>query len=183
MRTRALAFSMEGYNGPAEDRRQLMPFAWAPGWNSPQAWNKFQDEVGGHLRAGDPGVRLFEAVAPADAGYAAPTPPTAASAYLAGRRRCTTSSAARNSRRAAPIQARIPQAYVAAAPKPMPQRLGVAEAHSLRVNVGGVTALRLPVRIARALAAALVGLPVGLPGIPPLDLPAALPASQRRRRV
>ncbi len=25
-----------------------------------QAWNKFQDEVGGKLRFGDPGVRLFE---------------------------------------------------------------------------------------------------------------------------
>ncbi len=52
-------FSMEGYAGSAEPRQQI-PFAWSPGWNSPQAWNKFQDEVGGHLRAGDPGVRLIE---------------------------------------------------------------------------------------------------------------------------
>ncbi|NQD81571.1 molybdopterin-dependent oxidoreductase, partial [Pseudomonas sp. CrR14] len=56
----AFAFSMEGYSGSKEDRQQI-PFAWSPGWNSPQAWNKFQDEVGGHLRAGDPGVRLIEA--------------------------------------------------------------------------------------------------------------------------
>ncbi|MBF3202729.1 NADH-quinone oxidoreductase subunit G, partial [Pseudomonas aeruginosa] len=55
----AFAFSMEGYSGSQEDRQQI-PFAWSPGWNSPQAWNKFQDEVGGHLRAGDPGVRLIE---------------------------------------------------------------------------------------------------------------------------
>ena len=55
----AFAFSMEGYSGSAEPRQQV-PFAWSPGWNSPQAWNKFQDEVGGHLRAGDPGVRLIE---------------------------------------------------------------------------------------------------------------------------
>ncbi len=54
------AFSMEGNNGPLADRQQ-MPFAWSPGWNSPQAWNKFQDEVGGKLRHGDPGVRLIEA--------------------------------------------------------------------------------------------------------------------------
>src|SRR5690606_2192866 len=53
------AFSMEGYAGTREDRQQIA-FAWAPGWNSPQAWNKFQDEVGGHLRAGDPGVRLLD---------------------------------------------------------------------------------------------------------------------------
>ncbi|WP_312520929.1 NADH-quinone oxidoreductase subunit NuoG, partial [Stutzerimonas nitrititolerans] len=53
------AYSMEGYSGSKEDRQQI-PFAWSPGWNSPQAWNKFQDEVGGHLRAGDPGVRLLD---------------------------------------------------------------------------------------------------------------------------
>ncbi len=52
-------FSMEGNNQPTAHRSQV-PFAWAPGWNSPQAWNKFQDEVGGKLRFGDPGVRLFE---------------------------------------------------------------------------------------------------------------------------
>ncbi len=56
----ALTFSMEGYVGPNEDA-SFVPFAWAPGWNSPQAWTKFQDEVGGHLRAGDAGVRLIEA--------------------------------------------------------------------------------------------------------------------------
>jgi len=56
------SFSMEGYSGAKEERKQI-PFAWSPGWNSPQAWNKFQDEVGGHLRAGDPGVRLIEPVA------------------------------------------------------------------------------------------------------------------------
>ncbi|MDY6797487.1 MAG: NADH-quinone oxidoreductase subunit NuoG [Pseudomonadota bacterium] len=54
----AFAFSMEGYSGSDRPRQQV-PFAWAPGWNSPQAWNKFTDEVGGHLRGGDPGVRLL----------------------------------------------------------------------------------------------------------------------------
>lgn len=32
----AFAFSMEGYSGSQEDRQQI-PFAWSPGWNSPQA--------------------------------------------------------------------------------------------------------------------------------------------------
>ncbi len=54
------AFSMEGNNNPKADRNEIA-FAWTPGWNSPQAWNKFQDEVGGHLQNGDPGVRLIEA--------------------------------------------------------------------------------------------------------------------------
>ena len=59
------AFSMEGYSGFGHPRQEVA-FAWAPGWNSPQAWNKFTDEVGGHLRAGDPGVRL---VAPRPGAY------------------------------------------------------------------------------------------------------------------
>ena len=65
----ALNFSMEGYNGTGPDDRppELLPFAWAPGWNSPQAWNKFQTEVGGALRGGDPGVHLFEAKNASDA--------------------------------------------------------------------------------------------------------------------
>lgn len=54
----AFIHSMEGYSGFQKPRQQV-PFAWAPGWNSPQAWNKFTDEVGGHLRGGDPGVRLL----------------------------------------------------------------------------------------------------------------------------
>ncbi len=53
------AFSMEG--ATAHLQPALLPVTWAPGWNSDQAINKFQDEVGGHLRCGDPGIRLFEA--------------------------------------------------------------------------------------------------------------------------
>ncbi|MEX1196898.1 MAG: NADH-quinone oxidoreductase subunit NuoG [Pseudohongiellaceae bacterium] len=53
------AYSMEGYSGFDRPRQQVA-FAWAPGWNSPQAWNKFTDEVGGHLSGGDPGIRLLQ---------------------------------------------------------------------------------------------------------------------------
>jgi NADH-quinone oxidoreductase subunit G len=54
----ALAFSME--SGPELAPPSLIPFFWAPGWNSVQATNKFQSEVGGPLRGGDPGIRLIE---------------------------------------------------------------------------------------------------------------------------
>jgi len=57
----SLSFSMEGYSSTQELREQI-PFAWSPGWNSPQAWNKFQNEVGLHLKAGDQGVRLIEPI-------------------------------------------------------------------------------------------------------------------------
>ena len=40
----------------------LNPGVWAPSWNSNQAVNKFQDEIGGDLHGGDPGVRLFDKV-------------------------------------------------------------------------------------------------------------------------
>ncbi|MBV9036499.1 MAG: molybdopterin-dependent oxidoreductase, partial [Acidobacteriaceae bacterium] len=54
----ALAFSME--SGPQAPPPALIPFFWSPGWNSIQSVNKFQAEIGGHLRGGDPGVRLIE---------------------------------------------------------------------------------------------------------------------------
>jgi NADH-quinone oxidoreductase subunit G len=52
-----LAFSMEGYRGPLP--LPLIPEFWAPGWNSIQALNKFQEEVGGPLRNERPGIRLI----------------------------------------------------------------------------------------------------------------------------
>ncbi|MEE3636313.1 NADH-quinone oxidoreductase subunit NuoG [Pseudomonas sp. AL 58] len=161
----AFAFSMEGYSGSVEPRQQV-PFAWSPGWNSPQAWNKFQDEVGGHLRAGDPGTRLIEsqgdklnwfanipgAFAPARGTWQA-----VPFYHLFG--------SEENSSRAAPVQERIPQAYVALA-KSEADRLGVNDGAMLSLNVAGQT-LRLPLRINEELGAGLVALPKGLAGIPP----------------
>ena len=53
-----LCFSMEGFEG--QPPSSLITNYWAPGWNSVQALNRFQEEVGGPLRGGDPGRRLFE---------------------------------------------------------------------------------------------------------------------------
>ena len=55
----ALAFSMEGY--PGEKPSALTPYYWSPGWNSNQSIGKFQEEINGPLKGGDPGVRLLEA--------------------------------------------------------------------------------------------------------------------------
>ncbi len=60
----SLSYSMEG--NPDQPPAALIPFAWAGGWNSYQAWNKFQEEIAGPLRGGNPGVRLFQP--PAQAG-------------------------------------------------------------------------------------------------------------------
>ncbi|MGY2136476.1 NADH-quinone oxidoreductase subunit NuoG [Pseudomonas reactans] len=160
----AFAFSMEGYSGSAEPRQQV-PFAWSPGWNSPQAWNKFQDEVGGHIRAGDPGTRLIESTGDSLNWFSAvPRPFNPAQGtwqvvpffHLFG--------SEENSSKAAPVQERIPAAYVSLA-KSEADRLGVNDGALLSLNVAGQT-LRLPLRINDELGAGLVALPKGFAGIP-----------------
>jgi NADH-quinone oxidoreductase subunit G len=59
--------TMEGYYGKMPP--SLLPFFWAPGWNSVQSVNKFQAEIGGPLEGGDPGVRLLETFADAVLPY------------------------------------------------------------------------------------------------------------------
>ncbi|PPV39037.1 NADH-quinone oxidoreductase subunit NuoG [Ectopseudomonas oleovorans] len=159
----AFAFSMEGYAGSKEDRQQI-PFAWSPGWNSPQAWNKFQDEVGGHLRAGDPGVRLLEAAGNALPWFAvnAAFNPAAGTWQVAPLHHLFGSE--ENSARAKPIQERMPEPYVALA-REEATRLGVNDGALLALRING-QALRLPLQVRDDLAVGLVGLPLGLPGIP-----------------
>ncbi|SFC89706.1 NADH-quinone oxidoreductase subunit NuoG [Pragia fontium] len=162
----AFSYSMEGYSAPEANRQQI-PFAWAPGWNSPQAWNKFQSEVGGKLRAGDPGIRLFE------------KPDNASFAYFDATVQAKAGD--ENSWRVAPyyhlfgsdetsqrsdvIQERMPEAYAMLNPQ---------DAAKLSVSAGSVIAfscsgsdLKLPVKISESLEQGLIGLPLGLPGISP----------------
>ncbi|TBM00828.1 NADH-quinone oxidoreductase subunit NuoG [Hafnia paralvei] len=160
----AFAFSMEGYSGPLEDRQQI-PFAWAPGWNSPQAWNKFQAEVGGHLRHGDPGVRLiaagegslayFDAVPAAyhNAGWV-----VAPYYHLFGSDEMT--------QRSPVIQTRMPEAYVMVNPADAAQ-LGVNNGTLLELTFADQK-LTLPARLSENLQSGQIGLPLGLPGISPV---------------
>lgn len=159
----AFAFSMEGYSGSKEDRQQI-PFAWSPGWNSPQAWNKFQDEVGGHLRAGDPGVRLIEAKGENLGWFSAPTAFNPAQGTWQAVPLHHLFGSEEMSSRAAPIAERTPEAYVALA-KDEADRLGVNDGALLQLNVKGQN-LRLPLRVSEELGVGLVGLPAGLAGIP-----------------
>ena len=163
----ALSFSMEGYVGPNEPA-PFIPFAWAPGWNSPQAWTKFQDEVGGHLRTGDSGVRLIEPKADATPHYFADIP----AAF----------SAPDDALRVAPLyhlfgsdelsamapatQSMVVQAYVALSVADA-SRLKLAENSLVKVTLANRTySLRL--QISKTLAVGLVGLPAGIPGMPPV---------------
>jgi NADH-quinone oxidoreductase subunit G len=154
----ALAFSMEGYGGPNEPS-PLIPFAWAPGWNSPQAWTKFQDEVGGSLRAGDSGVRLLEGKQ--ELGYFTSPP----AAFVAGGELRIAPlyhmfGSEELSARAEPVQERIPAAYAAFSASDA-SRLGLVEGGKASVKTGDEL-VELAVRISATLPAGLVGLPVGI---------------------
>ena len=67
-----LAFSMEGY--PNQPPAALIPRFWAPQWNSIQSLSKFQEEVGGPLRGGNPGKRLIERRSDSEGKYFAEVP-------------------------------------------------------------------------------------------------------------
>lgn len=163
----AFAYSMEGYSAPEADRQQI-PFAWAPGWNSPQAWNKFQSEVGGSLRAGDPGIRLIEPQDNASLAYfdaVTRAPAKAENAWRVAPYYHLFGSD-EMSQRSDVIQQRMPEAYVMLNPQ---------DAASLSVSTGSLVAfscsgadLKLPVRVSESLEQGLVGLPLGLPGISPV---------------
>ena len=154
----ALAFSMEGYAGPDEPG-PLVPFAWSPGWNSPQAWNKFQDEVGGHLRQGDPGVRLIEPAA--TAGYV----PVAATAGgdLAVAPLYHLFGSEELSARAPVAAGNVPSPYVALHPREAARR-GLAAGATVHVAVGAVR-FAAPLALRETLAEGVIGIPAGLPGM------------------
>ncbi|MDQ8037306.1 MAG: NADH-quinone oxidoreductase subunit NuoG [Pedobacter sp.] len=157
----ALAFSMEGYGGPNEPS-PLIPFAWAPGWNSPQSWNKFQDEVGGHLKAGDPGVRLIEGRG--ELAYFATVP----AAFVAGSSLKALPlyhlfGSEEMSSRAKPVQQRIAAPYVALSAADA-GRLGLADGKKASVKIGDEL-LELDVRVSTTLPVGTLGLPVGLTGV------------------
>ncbi|MDR3416112.1 MAG: NADH-quinone oxidoreductase subunit NuoG [Nevskia sp.] len=161
----ALAFSMEGHHGIEAGQlpSSLIPFAWSPGWNSPQSWNKFQDEVGGHLRGGDPGVRLFDPLHnPPAASYFDRIPP--AFVATAGQWRGVALhhifGGEELSARAAPIAERAPKPYVALNPQDAAD-LGAGADEPLDVWVEDA-ALRLPLRLLPQLPRGAAGLPVGL---------------------
>ncbi|MEQ9879851.1 NADH-quinone oxidoreductase subunit NuoG [Pectobacterium aroidearum] len=160
------AFSMEGNNSPTANRQQI-PFAWAPGWNSPQAWNKFQDEVGGHLRHGDPGVRMIEA-GEGSLAYFDNIP--AAFVPQAGQWRVAPYyhlfGSDEMSQRSDVIQQRMPEPYVMVNPADA-ATLGVNAGTLLELTCAGQT-LRLPLRLSAELSQGQVGLPLGLPGIAPV---------------
>lgn len=155
-----LSFSMEG--NPDQPPSPLIPFFWSPGWNSYQAPNKYQSEIAGPLRGGDPGVRLLEPV-----GNIAAFPVSVPSSFQPRRGEWLIVplfhifGSEESSHRAPAVAQLFPKPYLALNPED-------AHAFGSQVELLGRT---LPVKTVPSLPKGVAGLPSGLPGLEGLELP------------
>ncbi|MEJ2750675.1 MAG: molybdopterin-dependent oxidoreductase, partial [Anaerolineae bacterium] len=151
-----LAFSMEG--SERQPPAALVNRYWAPGWNSVQSLNRFQEEIGGPLRGNSEGVRLFTAVAGDHAYFE--TIPLAFGVeddvwrvlpiyHIFGSEELSAQSPA--------IAARSPQPYLALNPDDA-AKLGLVEGETAVLD----QTLSLPVKLLHSLPKGTVGLPIGL---------------------
>jgi NADH-quinone oxidoreductase subunit G len=155
-----LAYSMEGANQAAT--AALMPYSWSPGWNSNQSVMKYQQEIGGHLRGGDPGVRLIErgTTLPDMMRFSPPPAGSSAPEGLAPLAVFEVFGSDELSSEAAAVAQRIPEAYVILHPD---------EAATLGVEVGNgvldpAASARFAVRIDPDVHPGYVYYGSGLPG-------------------
>ena len=160
----ALAFSMEG--NEQKPPAALIPFFWSPGWNSIQATNTYQKEIGGPLRGGDPGVRLIEPPQSNTAPYFdAPGEPRQLEPgewliipihHIFGSDEL--------SREAPAIAELAPEPYIAVGERTF------AENSEVEISIDGQH-FRLPVRIRTELPPHVAALPAGIPPLAGLSLP------------
>jgi NADH-quinone oxidoreductase subunit G len=151
-----LAFSMEG--SERQPPAALVNRYWAPGWNSVQSLNRFQEEVSGPLRGGREGVQLFTTATNKHTYFE--TIPPAFSAkddawsvlpiyHIFGSEELSAQSPA--------IAARAPQPYLALNPDDA-EKLGLVEGETAVINQDQT----LPVKLLHSLPKGTIGLPVGV---------------------
>ena len=164
-----LSFTMEGTT--AQPPAALVSHYWAPGWNSVQALNKFQEEVGGPNCGGPPGVRLIEPEKTVHS-YHTKIPPAFSppeNKYLViGLHHIFGSEEL--SVHAPALAERVPQPYIAIGEADAEKR-GVAEGDELALRLYG-REHKLPASIHPRLPQGVLGIPAGLPGLTGLVLPA-----------
>ena len=164
-----LSFSMEGYED--QPPSPLITRYWAAGWNSAQALNKFQSEVGGPLRGGDPGQRLIEPSRVEKPAYFDGPPPAfrpragewlvAPLYHVFGSEELSVLSEG--------VAQRAPRPYLALNPDDAIV-MRSADGIEMELVLNGAI-YRLPVRIHSALPRGVAGLPVGLRDLPWAPLP------------
>jgi len=159
-----LAFSMEG--SAQQPPTALVTRYWAPGWNSVQALNRFQEEIGGPLRGGSEGVGLLPSDT-TDHTYFETIPPAFVAEegvwqvlpiyHIFGSEELSAQAPA--------IAARAPQPYLALHPDDA-LKLGVAEGETAYTEPLETAVLQqtlsLPVKLLPSLPLGTVGLPMGL---------------------
>ncbi len=164
------SFSMEGYAG--QPPAALIPRFWSPGWNSVQSVNKFQSEVGGPLRGGDPGYRLLEPEPGTTPDYFSVVPEAFSihndallfvrASHIFGSEELSAMSPA--------IAERSPLPYAGLRPEDA-AFFNVNEGEAIQLAINGME-YRLPVKYLPELPAGLGALPEGLTGLEGVTLPA-----------
>lgn len=166
----ALSFTMEGYRGfpPAP----LISFFWAPGWNSVQSVNKYQQEVGGALRGGENGKRLFPENSLSTFHFLNNLPPAFSASpgewlllnlpHIFGSEELSIYTDG--------IAERTPAPYIAVGNKDA-ATLNITEGQQLLVNIRGQQYL-LPARIYDELQDGLAGIPYQITGLTGIAWPA-----------
>jgi NADH-quinone oxidoreductase subunit G len=162
-----LAFSMEGQT---DFSGSLITSYWAPGWNSGQALNKFQFEVGGALRGGNPGHLL---ITPNGAEHKYSKAPNAFKSgkdswLLVPRHHIFGSDEL--SLHSASLVERVPKPCVTINADDA-ESLGIATDDEVELAVAGGS-LCLPAKLSTELPPGVAVVPVGLPGLGFLDLSA-----------
>jgi NADH-quinone oxidoreductase subunit G len=166
----ALAFSMEGYDG--QPPPALIPRYWAPGWNSVQALNKFQQEIGGHLMGQSSGARLIEPAQPTEIPFFDSVPQRFVPRHdqwlvvplyhVFGSEELSLITPG--------IAELAPEPYAAIHPDDAAE-IGVEEGKDIELHLGGRD-YRLASRFLAELPRGVVGVPAGLPPLAGVDLPA-----------
>ncbi|TJY64750.1 NADH-quinone oxidoreductase subunit NuoG [Sinimarinibacterium sp. CAU 1509] len=154
-----LAFSMEGARVDLPSAE--IPIFWYPRWNSGHAVNKFQQEIGGPLRGGDPGERL---IVPGAGGSYFERPPWRPPQGLQAVWLHELFGSEELSARGPAIAERTPAAYVAVSAQTA-ATMAAREGDAVQVTVGDVQ-WPAALRIETSLPDGILGIPRGLPGVP-----------------
>lgn len=156
-----MSFTMEGFRGvpPPENNA----FYWAPGWNSVQAINKFQIEVGGKLKGGNPGIRLIDPTENSSPNYFTDIPDPFSAVdkqwlavpiyHIFGTEELTAQSPA--------IAERAPEAYVSVG-KQDAERLSIAKEGEKVILQFENKEIEIPVKFDHTLPPGLMGFPKGI---------------------
>lgn len=165
----SLSYTMEGYRGlpPAS----MIPFYWWPGWNSVQSMNKYQQEVGGPLHGGDPGIRCFEGAQNGKIEYFASDPAIyhRLTDHLMMVPLHHIFGSEELSARSPSVSQRCHEPYVMLNNADA-MELNIQENQLLSFEVDGQP-YNLPARLSSAMTKGMAGLPYGLKGLPFVELP------------